>query len=200
MDIVDIKDIYEFNDYISYRFSDKDIVFGKGEYSSKIMLIGEAPGAKEVELKAPFVGQAGKYLDEFLDILGIEKKDIYITNTVKYRPTKASKKTGNAINRPPTAKEIREWRKLLIKEIGIISPEIIVTLGNTPLGAVTGNLKSKITTYHGNIINHNINGVEYTLFPLYHPAAVIYRRNLKEVYIEDLNKLKGLLDTMNKKY
>lgn len=199
MDIVDIKDIYEFNNYISDRFDDKDIVFGKGEYNSKIMLIGEAPGAKEVELKAPFVGQAGKYLDEFLDILGIEKKDIYITNTVKYRPTKASKKTGNAINRPPTTKEIKEWRKLLIKEIGIISPEIIVTLGNTPLGAVTGNLKSKITTCHGNIINHNINGVEYKLFPLYHPAAVIYRRNLKEVYIKDLNKLKELLDTINKK-
>lgn len=187
------KKIKELNDYITKKFYDNELVLGFGELSSSIMLIGEAPGAKEIEQKKPFVGQAGGNLDEFINILEIKRKDLYITNTVKFRPTRISKKTGGKINRPPTKHEIQEFKDILYKEISIIHPNIIVTLGNTALKAVLNNDKVTIGQSHGRLIVSEIYGIKYTVFALYHPAAIIYRRELKKIYLDDLQKLKNIV-------
>jgi uracil-DNA glycosylase family 4 len=177
------------NKKIAEKYPDEELVFGYGNLNSHIMLIGEAPGSKEVELGEPFVGQAGKHLDEFLQILNIKKEDIYITNSVKFRPTKIHDKTGRLSNRTPTIKEIDDFREFIYEEINIIEPKIIVTLGNVPLRSIF-NKGVRIGDVHGKLFNVKIKGKEYKVFPLYHPAAVIYNRQLKEVYISDLEKLK----------
>ena len=185
----------ELNTQIISEFSDKGIVIGNGSLNSRVLLIGEAPGAKEVEQKKPFVGQAGKHLQEFLDILQLDRNDLYITNTVKFRPTKESKKTGGKINRAPTKSEINQFKGYLFKEINIVSPQIIVTLGNVPLKTILQDEQATIGDYHGKKLKTTILDTDYILFPLYHPAAVIYRRELREVYLNDLRQLALLLET-----
>lgn len=180
------------NKKIIEGYSDKKIVLGHGNINSSIILIGEAPGSKEVELNKPFVGQAGKYFDEFLEILEIDREKVYVTNTVKYRPTKKSLKTEGVVNRPPTKKEIESFKEYLFEEIDIISPSIIIPLGNTPLKALFKE-QHKISEVHGELFNILINNTNYKVFPLYHPAAVIYRRELKKTYIDDLKKLKKII-------
>ncbi len=187
------KQVRELNDHIISKFSDKELVIGNGSLNSRVVLVGEAPGANEVEQKKPFVGQAGKHLQEFLDILKLDRDELYITNTVKFRPTKESKKTGGKVNRPPTKSEISQFKEFLYKEIKIISPQIIVTLGNVPLKTILQDEQATIGDYHGKKQNVTIENTEYILFPLYHPAAVIYRRELREVYINDLKQLALLL-------
>lgn len=184
----------ELNTQIISVFNDKELVIGNGSLDSRVLLIGEAPGAKEVEQKKPFVGQAGKHLQEFLDILKLDRDELYITNTVKFRPTKESKKTGGKVNRAPTKSEINQFKEYLFKEINIVSPQIIVTLGNVPLKTVLQDEQATIGGYHGKKSNATILGDEYILFPLYHPAAVIYRRELREVYLNDLRRLAVLLE------
>lgn len=184
--------IDELNRKILEEYSDQKIVLGHGNINSSILLIGEAPGSKEVELQKPFVGQAGKHFDEFLEILEIDRKKVYITNTVKYRPTKKSKRTEGVVNRPPTKKEIVAFKVYLFEEIDIISPKIIIPLGNTPLKALFKD-EHKISEVHGTLFNISINETDYNVYPLYHPAAVIYRRELKKVYVDDLKKLKKII-------
>lgn len=186
------RQLEELNKKILDEYKDKEIVLGNGSINSKIVLIGEAPGAKEVEEKLPFVGKAGKYLEEFLQILELDRTEIYITNTVKFRPTRISSKTGGDINRAPSKQEINDFKEFLFDEIAIIKPKVIVTLGNVPLKTVKSDENAKIGDLHGKNSKVIINDSEYNLFPLYHPAAVIYRRELKEVYHNDLEILKEI--------
>ncbi|WZL73181.1 uracil-DNA glycosylase [Clostridiaceae bacterium 35-E11] len=172
------------------RETEEPMVFGEGNPDAQILLIGEAPGAKEVELEKPFVGQAGKNLDEFLAALKLEREDIYITNVVKIRPYKVNEKTGRKSNRPPNKAEIEQYAKYLYKEIQIIQPKIIVTLGNVPLKTILKDDKATIGEKHGVPIMQE----GYIVFPLYHPASIIYRRELKETYQEDLLKLKVFME------
>jgi DNA polymerase len=168
------------------KYSDKKLVFGDGNVNSLIMLVGEAPGGEEEKLGRPFVGRAGKNLDEFLLTVGIDRKKLYITNVVKYRPISISEKTGKVINRTPSWEEMMDFMPLLKKEIETINPKLIVSLGNVPLRALMNSKSITIGNYHGKEIN--ING--YKLYPLYHPASVIYNRGLKEIYIEDVKGIK----------
>ncbi|WDV45476.1 uracil-DNA glycosylase [Clostridiaceae bacterium M8S5] len=183
----------DLNEEMIKEFYEYDLVMGDGNINSKILLIGEAPGAKEIELKKPFVGKAGENLNEFLEIICLDRKDIYISNTVKFRPTKLSPKTNKPINRPPKTKEINSFIRYLFKEISIVNPQIIVTLGNTPLKAVMSNNKATIGEMHGKITEIAILDNSYKLFPLYHPASIIYNQKLKVVYLEDLEKLKDIV-------
>ncbi|SEG15037.1 DNA polymerase [Caloramator fervidus] len=169
---------------------EKNIVFGEGSKNAKIMLIGEAPGRFEEELGKPFVGQAGKNLDEFLNILNLKREDIYITNVVKFRPTRLNKKTGRFSNRAPNKKEIEISKDFLFKEIEYINPSIIVTLGNVPLKALVSE-KATIGEYHGKLLKHQ---GKY-IFPLYHPASIIYNRSLYDIYLDDLKNLKKILES-----
>lgn len=175
------------------EFFGREIVVGDGNADSELLLIGEAPGKDEVLKSRPFVGAAGKNLSEFLDKLGLKREDIYITNAIKFRLSKVNPDTGRVSNRPATKKEIEDNREYLIREINIINPKYIVTLGNVPLRSVCGDAGIAIGEVHGKPDNIKVGEAEYTLFPLYHPASVIYNSKLKEIYNEDLEKLKQII-------
>lgn len=185
-----LKNLYELYEKVFYG---KEIVFGDGNPDTRLILIGEAPGKDEVQQEKPFVGAAGKNLAQFLDRLGIIREDIYITNAIKYRLSKVNPETNRITNRPATKKEIEDNREYLLKEINIINPGYIVTLGNVPLRAICGN-NVTIGELHGKKNKIEVLGTEYVLFPLYHPASVIYNVRLKEVYYEDLEKLKKIIE------
>ena len=165
---------------------------GCGNINSPIMLIGEAPGSKEVELEN-LCRSSRRAFSRILGILGINREDVYITNTVKYRPTRTNPKTGRLSNRPPTLEEIGKFRDYLMEEIDIVNPNIVVTMGNTPLKCIFEE-DIKIGNVHGKLLYKYISGEDKLIFPLYHPAAVIYRPQLKDVYLEDLKELKKILD------
>lgn len=163
-------------------FPEKHLVFGEGCIGARVCLIGEAPGEKEDEAGRPFVGKAGKQLDEFLMISGIRRESVFITNAVKFRPTSEGKK--GLVNRTPTKAEIEAFRPYLLRELELLKPEIIVPLGNTPLLAVTGE-NLRIGDVHGAFLTCG----DLTLYPMYHPASVIYNRSLKETYTADIVRL-----------
>jgi DNA polymerase len=175
---------------------EKPIVLGEGNTDHPpVMLIGEAPGEQESLQGRPFVGKAGKNLDGFLQVLEHNREDIYISNVVKIRPTKVSEK-GRVSNRPPNKEELALFTPYLMEEILLIKPQMIVTLGNFALKALCGP-KAIIGDMHGAparvIVKHERQEAEFSLFPLYHPASIIYNRNLQAVYDEDLQTLKTLL-------
>ena len=170
-------------------YGEDELVLGYGDERSPIVLVGEAPGRDEVRLKRPFVGKAGKNLDEFLQYTGIERDKLFITNTVKLRPYKVSEK-GTRSNRPPNAREKALCAGCLNEELEAIAPKLVVTLGNTALKALLGK-EASIGHLHGTSC---LTPQGYTLFALYHPASVIYRRELTEVYREDLLKLRAYID------
>ncbi len=188
-----LKDLY---DEYRERFEGKEIVLGEGNVDSEVMLVGEAPGKDEVRLSRPFVGMAGKNLDEFLEISGIDRASLFITNAIKYRLSKINPKSGNVVNRPASKADIVENAGFLHREIRIINPKYIVTLGNVPLKSVTGDFSASIGSMHGEKKSVKIMGAEYILFPLYHPASIIYNRELKDTYIEDLRKLREVMHDM----
>jgi len=179
-----------------YRDEEKILVFGEGNPDARLVLVGEAPGQQEVVQQRPFVGQAGQNLNEFLGILDIKREDIYITNAVKFRPTKVDPASGRVSNRPPNREEIELCRGLLYKELIIIRPALVVSLGNIPLKVLTDDNKIAIGKVHGAPIDIAVGeeGVRMILFPLYHPASIIYRPQLKEVYLEDVSKLRNYLE------
>ena len=163
------------------------LVFGDGSPESRVVLIGEAPGEQEEKLGRPFVGKAGKTLDEFLSLSGVERRDLYITNVVKLRPTGISK-AGRIVNRTPRIDEIRLFLPWLVRELDIIAPRIIVTLGNVPLQALTGE-KMTIGSVHGTCLSLG----DRPLYPLYHPASVIYNRSLSDIYRDDVMSLSKIM-------
>ncbi len=168
---------------------DKILVFGDGNSDRPpIMLIGEAPGEQETLKRRPFVGKAGKNLDEFLQLMGMERETLYVSNVVKIRPTSLGK-TGRVRNRAPSKEEIALFLPFLMKEIDLVKPQCLVTLGNVPLKALMGP-KATVGDLHGRW-HTAANGLP--LFALYHPAAIIYRRELKEVYAQDVLQLKASL-------
>jgi len=169
------------------------LVFGEGPENPVLMLIGEAPGEQESLQGRPFVGKAGKNLDHFLNLAQLMREEIYITNAVKIRPTKVSEK-GRISNRPPTREEIALFRPWLMREIAEIRPKMIATLGNVPLGAVTGG-KQTIGQVHGSVIPAGETGLP--LFALYHPASLIYNRSLESVYEQDVRALAKKLHALS---
>lgn len=168
------------------------LVFGEGPQHAKLMLIGEAPGEQETLQGRPFVGKAGQNLDHFLALAGLRREEIYISNAVKLRPTKTGK-TGRLSNRPPTKDEIALFRPWLLREIAEVAPQMIATLGNVPLRAVTGRSLT-IGEVHGQVIDAGETGLP--LFALYHPASLIYNRALADVYEQDVRALAQRLSTL----
>lgn len=165
-----------------------NFVLGEGKSDCPVlMLIGEAPGEQEVLQGRPFVGKSGKNLDSFLSVLDIKRENIYITNVVKFRPTKSGA-SGRMSNRTPRAREQEAFIPWLRAEISCVTPRFLVTMGNTPLRAVLGK-ERVIGECHGTLIKNND---RWAVFPLYHPAAIIYNRSLMETYQKDLLKLKEI--------
>ena len=165
-----------------YEEERKVLVCGEGSVGAPVMMIGEAPGEQESLQGRPFVGKAGRNLDAFLEQAGMDRRALYVTNTVKFRPTKRST-AGRTVNRPPTQEEIRLFLPWLLNEIELVGPRCVITLGNVPLKALTGN-GSVIGDVHGQLMDWN----GRKLFPMYHPASVIYNPSLKEVYRSDIRR------------
>jgi len=141
------------------------------------VLVGEAPGANEVEQGEPFVGQAGSELDKVLHKIDVDRSDLYITNLVKVRPPE---------NRDPTKDEIEAWAPLLRKEIEDINPEMIITLGNFASREML-NTKKGISSIHGKIFSRE----GQKIMPIYHPAAILYDRSKEGDLEADLRKAFG---------
>jgi len=139
------------------------------------------------------VGTAGKNLDRFLAGIHFSREDIYITNAVKFRPTRISEK-GSASNRPPTPQEIAEWRAFLMEEVEAVAPRVIVTLGNVPLKSVLNDMRATVGVFHGRVEPLADSG-RY-LFALYHPASIIYKKELAATYEQDLLKLAAFVQTL----
>ena len=174
-----------------YEGEKKILVHGEGEIGARVMLVGEAPGEQETLMGRPFVGKAGKNLDEFLELAGLERSQLYVTNAVKFRPTKRSA-AGRTVNRPPTREEVNLFLPWLRREIELVAPEVIVTLGNVPLRALTWP-KAVIGDVHGAF--QNADGLR--LYPMYHPASLIYNPALRPVYAEDIRRLSAHLCAEN---
>ncbi|MBN2854477.1 uracil-DNA glycosylase [Patescibacteria group bacterium] len=150
-----------------------NLVFGEGSVKAKIVFIGEAPGAKEDELGRPFVGRSGKLLEESLEEIGLKREEVYITNIVKRRPPE---------NRDPSLKEIEAYRPYLEKQLEIIKPKIIVSLGRFALNYFFPDLK--ISEAQGRIFDYELgseNKFKVKLLPIFHPAAAFRKKEtLKE--------------------
>lgn len=176
---------------------DKRLVFGEGQWERpRLMLIGEAPGEQETLQGRPFVGKAGKNLDGFLEVVNLRREEIWLSNVVKVRPTKVSDK-GRVSNRPPSAEELALFTPYLYEEILLVRPGVIVTLGNVALQALLG-AGATIGQRHGQLTECDVRAgreeAPFRVYPLYHPASVIYNRSLADVYLADLIHLRALLD------
>ncbi len=154
-------------------------VLGEGNPHAEVMFIGEAPGQKEDELGRPFVGAAGKFLDELLASIDLQRPDVYISNVVKYRPPN---------NRDPTDEEKEQCMPWLKLEISLIKPKVIVPLGRHALGHFFSKLS--ISNCHGQ--PQKINDA-LTVFPIYHPAAALHNGNLRQALFDDFKNLGDFL-------
>jgi uracil-DNA glycosylase len=152
----------------------KNAVPGEGQISAKIMFIGEAPGRSEDEKGKPFVGAAGRILDNVLKKAGIERSQVFITNIVKCRPPN---------NRVPEEDELIACRPYLDRQIALIKPKVICILGRTAYSSILGG--SSITANRGKIVERS--GQKY--FSTFHPAAVIYNKSLRSRLENDFKKL-----------
>ncbi len=162
----------------------KNPVPGSGGFRKKVLLIGEAPGFYEDLKGEPFVGAAGKFLDELLSIAGLGREDVFITNVVKCRPPN---------NRRPTSQEIEKCKRFLDKQIEILKPRVIITLGDVALNYMLKKLKLKrrsISQIHGTPFNL----LTYVWIPTYHPAAALHNPKKKEEILEDWKKIKLILE------
>ncbi len=173
-------------------------VTGDGTGKEPVILVGEAPGKDEVSEGRPFVGTAGKILDDLLVRSGIRRDGLYITNTVKYRLARAGKREGTYANRPVKRPEIELCSEWLKAELLYIKPKLVLTLGNTALQGIlrcveTGSpVSGSIGDIHGRKIEVSVKGgsLRFLLIPLYHPASLIYNRQLKVQYELDLEEVK----------
>lgn len=172
-----------------YAGEHRILVHGEGEPGARIMLVGEAPGEQETLQRRPFVGKAGKNLDEFLALAGIQRNALYVSNAVKFRPTKRSA-AGRTVNRAPTTEEVKLFLPWLRREIALVGPEVVVTLGNVPFKALTDG-RRVIGDVHGQFIQ--VEGA--LLYPMYHPASLIYNPSLRAIYAQDIRRLADWLKT-----
>jgi len=166
----------------------KQLVMGDGHPDADIVFIGEAPGKNEDEQGLPFVGAAGKFLDEMLASVGLERKDIFITNIVKYRPPN---------NRDPLPEEKREFWPYLARQLEIIEPKVIVTLGRHSMEFFLP--EAKISQIHGQpkrlpVKLHGGKETSWVILPLYHPAAALYNGGMRQTLIDDFAGVRTIID------
>ncbi len=185
-----VQDMVSSNQKLKKNFlSAENLVFGEGNLDAKIIFIGEAPGKKEDLSGRPFIGVAGRILDQNLSQIGLDRQATYITNIVKYRPDN---------NRDPSEAEKKLFLPYLIMQILIINPSVLVTLGRHSLSVFDKSLTinqnhGKITTIKFKKINLKFSNYSFKLLPLYHPAATIYNRALKTVLENDFKNLKSYI-------
>lgn len=163
-----------------------NLVMGVGSDNADILFIGEAPGKNEDLQGEPFVGAAGKFLDEMLGMVGLDRSQVYITNIVKYRPPN---------NRDPLPDEKKAFWPYLVRQILVIKPKVIVTLGRHSMEYFLP--ERRITQIHGQPKRINFGGEKLVIMPLYHPAAALYNASLKETLIEDFQSIPKVVELID---
>jgi uracil-DNA glycosylase len=159
------------------------VVFGVGDPHADLMFVGEAPGFHEDKQGYPFVGQAGKLLDKLLAGIGLERGNVYIANVLKCRPPG---------NRDPAPDEIQACESHLFRQIELIQPRVVATLGNFATKLLSGK-PTGITRVHGVEQEVTLGGSRVLLYPLYHPAAALYTPRMLQVLEQDFARLPELL-------
>ncbi|MFZ2049188.1 MAG: uracil-DNA glycosylase [Minisyncoccia bacterium] len=164
-------------------------VIGEGDHYAKIVFVGEAPGENEAKTGKPFCGRSGKLLDELLISIGIPRETVYVTNIVKDRPPK---------NRDPLPSEIDIYAPFLDRQIEIIKPKVIATLGRFSMQYIMNRYGldfelGPISSLHGNVFESEIGGEKVKVVPLYHPAVAIYNQHSKATLFDDFKILKTLI-------
>ncbi len=164
-------------------------VIGEGNHNAKIMFIGEAPGETEAKTGRPFCGAAGKILDELIESIGLKRKDVYITNVVKDRPPN---------NRDPLPVEIELYGPFLQKQIEIIKPKVIATLGRFSTKYILEKFglpqaSQSISVLRGKAIDAKAGFGQCLIVPLYHPAVALYSANSRKILEKDFEVLKSFV-------
>lgn len=160
-------------------------VIGEGNHDADIVFIGEAPGKNEAEQARPFCGASGRVLDQMLDSISLDRKDVYVTNIVKDRPPD---------NRDPSPEEIKLYSPFLDEQLNIIQPSVIATLGRFSMKYILEKFslpeaKQTITALHGKAIPATAAYGEIHIVPLYHPAVALYSGSSKQTLISDMQTL-----------
>lgn len=167
-----------------------NVVPGEGNPEAEIMFIGEGPGQKEDELGRPFVGAAGKFLNEMLALINLKREDVFIANVVKCRPP---------LNRDPLPEEVTTCWPWLLEQIKLIRPKLIVTLGRHSLERFlpSADRRNKISQIHGKALRREIPEIgKQTFYALYHPAAALYNGSMREVLIKDFKRIPKVLKAL----
>lgn len=162
------------------------VVFGAGDADADLMFVGEAPGAEEDRLGMPFVGRSGGVLDQLLEGIGIARDDVFIANVVKCRPPE---------NRDPSAAEIETCSPYLERQIELVQPRLICTLGNFATKLLSAD-NSGITKVHGQVTPTTFGSMEIVLYPMFHPAAALRSLSYAEGLREDFKRIPSLLGEM----
>jgi DNA polymerase len=160
------------------------VVFGSGNADADLMFVGEAPGAREDERGLPFVGQAGRLLDTLLEEIGLTRSDVFVVNVLKCRPPG---------NRDPLPQEIDSCQDYLFRQLELIEPTVVCTLGNFATKLLRGDPATGITRLHGREEVRTIGPRTIRLYPLYHPAAALYTPSMLETLRTDFRRLPELL-------
>ena len=168
----------------------KNAVPGEGSLDAQVMFIGEAPGYWEDLKGRPFVGAAGRLLDELLSSIGLRREEVYIGNVVKHRPPG---------NRDPKPDEVEACTPYLDRQIKIIQPKVLVTLGRHSTGYIFSRVGLKfrgITEVRGRVYLKRLFGMPIQILPMFHPAAALYNPNYKVVLAEDFKRLRAILESL----
>lgn len=161
------------------------LVYGVGNPDADVVFIGEAPGKNEDLKGEPFIGAAGKFLNEMLESIGLRRDDVYITNIVKYRPPN---------NRDPLPEEKKAFWSHLVRQLDVIQPKLVVTLGRHSMEYFLPNVK--ISAVHGEPQSIALGNRDQTILPLFHPAAALYNGGLRQTLIDDFAKLPQILEKL----
>ena len=164
-----------------------NLVMGDGNLNAEIVFIGEAPGKNEDEQGLPFVGATGKFLNEMLSQAGMERSDVYITNIVKYRPPN---------NRDPLPEEKKAFWPYLLKQLQIIKPKVVITLGRHSMEYFIP--EGRISAIHGQAKRIQFGDDKLVIVPLYHPAAALYNGGLRQTLIDDFLNVPKVIELMKK--
>lgn len=179
-------DILEQNICPELAESATQLVMGHGNPEAEVVFIGEAPGKNEDLQGKPFVGAAGKFLDEMLAAADLVRSDVYITNIVKYRPPN---------NRDPLPAEKKAFWPYLVRELQIIQPKVVVTLGRHSMEYFLPD--AKITTVHGQPKRVSFGDTKLVVMPLYHPAAALYNGGLRQTLLDDFANVPSVIEQLN---
>jgi uracil-DNA glycosylase family 4 len=162
----------------------RNVVFGSGNADADLMFVGEAPGGREDETGLPFVGQAGKLLDKLLGEIGFRRGDVFVVNVLKCRPPQ---------NRDPLPQEIDACQDYLFRQLELIQPRVVCTLGNFATKLLRADTATGITRLHGRDEIRRIGPRTVRLYPLYHPAAALYTPSMVETLRADFARIPELL-------